>query len=88
VEVSTSGANAFGIWVADAGSELIARDVTIDTQGDGAIGVFTQSGGAATLDGGQIRTAGGNAYALYAGNTSSISAPGMQLSYSISQSFL
>lgn len=79
VQIATTGANAFGIWVPDADSELIARDVTINTQGDGAIGVFTQLGGTATLDGGQIRTAGSNAYALYAGNTSSIDARNMQL---------
>ncbi|QHD07251.1 autotransporter outer membrane beta-barrel domain-containing protein [Pseudomonas sp. R76] len=79
VQVTTTGANAFGIWVPDADSELIARDVSIETQGDGAIGVFTQLGGTATLDGGQILTAGSNAYALYAGNTSSIDARNMLL---------
>ncbi|PHN30727.1 autotransporter outer membrane beta-barrel domain-containing protein [Pseudomonas sp. ICMP 460] len=79
VHITTSGANAFGIWVPDADSELIARDVSIDTSGDGAIGVFTQLGGKASLDGGYIHTTGSNAYALYAGNTSSIAAQNLSL---------
>lgn len=79
VQISTTGANAFGIWVPDADSELVGRDVTIDTSGDGAIGVFTQLGGKASLNGGAIHTTGSNAYALYAGNTSSIDAQNLTL---------
>ncbi|MGZ7457695.1 autotransporter outer membrane beta-barrel domain-containing protein [Pseudomonas sp. Ma2-10] len=79
VQITTTGANAFGIWVPHADSELIARNVNIDTQGNGAIGVFTQLGGNATLDGGHIHTVGSNAYALYAGNVSSIDAQNLSL---------
>lgn len=79
VQIFTSGANAFGIWVPDDDSTLVASNVSIDTQGDGAIGVFTQLGGHASLDGGQIHTAGSNAYALYAGNDSSIDGQNLSL---------
>lgn len=78
-QIFTSGANANGVWVPDADSQLIANNLSIDTQGDGAIGVFTQRGGYASLDGGQVHTSGQLAYALYAGNSSAIDAKNLSL---------
>ncbi len=77
--ISTSGANAFGVWVPDADSQLLANNLSIDTQGDNAIGVFTQLGGKASIDGGRVHTQGSQAYALYAGNASSIEARNLSL---------
>ncbi len=71
-QILTSGANAYGVWVPDADSQLIASNLSIETQGDNAIGVFTQRGGQASLDGGQVHTSGSLAYGLYAGNQSAI----------------
>nr|NLU60105.1 hypothetical protein [Pseudomonas sp. BIGb0427] len=77
--ILTSGANAYGVWVPDADSQLLASNLSIQTQGDNAIGVFTQRGGKASLDGGQIQTSGSLAYALYAGNASTIDGQGLLL---------
>lgn len=77
--ISTRGANAYGAWVPDADSQLLANNLSIDTQGDNAIGVFTQLGGKASLDGGSVHTQGSQAYALYAGNASSIEGRNLSL---------
>ena len=77
--ISTRGANAFGVWVPDADSQLLANNLSIDTQGDGAIGVFTQLGGKASIDGGSVHTQGNQAYGLYAGNVSSMEARHLSL---------
>jgi outer membrane autotransporter protein len=77
--ISTTGANAYGVWVPNADSELLANNLSIDTLGDNAIGVFTQLGGKANLDGGSVHTQGSLAYALYAGNVSSIEARNLSL---------
>lgn len=77
--IVTSGANAFGVWVPNADSQLQANNLSIETQGDSAIGVFTQLGGKASLDGGRVHTQGSQAYALYAGNVSSIEARNLSL---------
>lgn len=78
-QVVTTGANAYGVWVPDADSQLLANNLSIDTQGDNAIGVFTQLGGKASLDGGSVHTQGNQAYALYAGNVSSIEGRNLSL---------
>ncbi|MBC3209345.1 autotransporter outer membrane beta-barrel domain-containing protein [Pseudomonas sp. SWRI111] len=77
--ITTLGANAYGVWVPNADSQLLANNLSIDTQGDNAIGVFTQLGGKASLDGGNVHTQGSRAYALYAGNVSSIEARNLSL---------
>ncbi|WMI98141.1 autotransporter outer membrane beta-barrel domain-containing protein [Pseudomonas chlororaphis subsp. aurantiaca] len=78
-QIVTTGANAFGVWVPDADSQLIASNLSIETQGDNAIGVFTQRGGKASLDGGQVHTSGSLAYGLYAGNQSAIDGQNLSL---------
>ncbi len=78
-QIVTNGTNAYGVWVPDADSQLIASNLSIETQGDNAIGVFTQLGGKASLDGGRVHTQGSQAYALYAGNVSSIEARNLSL---------
>ncbi|SDZ66964.1 outer membrane autotransporter barrel domain-containing protein [Pseudomonas sp. NFIX28] len=78
-QIVTTGANAYGVWVPDADSQLQANNLSIDTQGDNAIGVFTQLGGKASLDGGRVHTQGRQAYALYAGNVSAIEARNLSL---------
>ncbi|MGV8889720.1 MAG: autotransporter outer membrane beta-barrel domain-containing protein [Pseudomonas sp.] len=78
-QIFTTGANAFGVWVPDDDSQLAANNLSIDTQGDGAIGVFTQLGGKASLNGGQVHTNGNLAYALYAGNESAIDGQNLSL---------
>jgi outer membrane autotransporter protein len=77
--VYTLGAGAYGVWVPDRDSQLIARDFSIDTQGENAIGVFTQLGGRASLNTGSIHTKGNQAYALYAGNVSTIEGQNLSL---------
>jgi outer membrane autotransporter protein len=77
--IFTSGANAYGVWVPNADSQLVANNLNIETLGDNAIGVFTQLGGKASLDGGSVHTQGSQAYALYAGNVSSIEARNLSL---------
>ncbi|MEB0047314.1 MULTISPECIES: autotransporter outer membrane beta-barrel domain-containing protein [unclassified Pseudomonas] len=84
VQIATASSNAYGIWVPDEDSVLIGKNVDVDTQGAGAIGIFTQFGGTASLDGGTIKTAGINAYALYAGNQSAIN--GQNLSVQVGAS--
>ncbi|CAM3358350.1 hypothetical protein [Pseudomonas fluorescens] len=77
--IVTTGANAFGVWVPDPDSQLVATDLSVETQGNGAIGVFAQRGSYASLDGGQVQTTGRLAYALYAGNASIIDGRNLSL---------
>ncbi len=73
--VSTSGETSFGLWASGSGASItsngtaIATGVPFDddsTAGAYAHGVLANAGGAVTLNGGSVSTAGTNAIGLYA----------------------
>lgn len=67
-EVSTQGSDSFGLYSQNAGSRLIANDVTVITNGTNGFGVFTYGTGAkAEFNDGSITTSGERGHGVVAG---------------------
>jgi len=79
-QISTSGEDAHGVWLASVDATANLDDVSIRTEGDGAVGVSSQDG-TATLRKVTITTLGEQAHGLYSqGDTARIDATGISIS--------